>query len=1580
MSAYKVISAVKGYKEATNLIKVLSVLNNAFPNLSSAITDVKNAFVGSGGGLKGALSATKSSALGLWSLIKAHPFATVATAITVASVALQMYRKSQEKYQESLRETISTADENIQKYTDEKNSLLSLQSRLEDAKNDKAKLLSIQDELNKAIGETPGLVQNEGNAYDKASAKIQARIKELDELAKKEAQNKINAQKEIFRTNTTPYKLGTDNLANVGLDIDIQDAVDELNRLKAERQKLIDIGAKEDSIGITDYDKKIARYTQILQGKVKEAKEVFADYIDTEFNDDISKSYANKYIDTLIFGGEDDLDNIQGKIDEIKPKIEQFNDLKNKLLDLQVDGKNTDEIATEIQGLIDEIKKASPEVAELMLTSLNSLVPSDETVNAGIEKIKEAFKKAFGKEEQSTFNNWINTLSDEDKEIIYKISCETDTAKYSLKEWQDVLNGYKVNVDEAKEQYYGILEEIQEKNVDVNKTVFGNIDTNNRQILKWNDANLEKYKNALMSWYSDETTWKEISDEMRNSISTVFGASTEFDGIDIAFSPILQTENGAELLDSDTVNNYIRSLIDMAGEGWTNEDLLRLDAEGLEIDGKKIKGLIADIGEEAKKTSEIMHYVGKDGALNLAYNDYYKTLANNVKNNLDTLWNSEDFNESKTSLIEMADTVEGISPKKIKELAEESEELAEILKLDGMNAEFLANIFQYMATGNDGLSLITEDALKLNEALSGMTEAFDSVSDAKNRYDELMSANEKDTNFKSMAEAFEVLNQQFVEGKTNSNAFWAAAEYLFGSEQIALWGDDLDAIYNAMSKNVSIFKDADSAGFGFLDRLYAMSEAGQVLDDAGNVIAEISKLSDGSYDIDIDYENIDKIADSMDLSRDAVLSCLEAISMFGDIDFYDIEEVAKVIEEIGIATEISGEKAVNVDKLIEHLVNLGKSNKEIVDIVEDLEELDNITLISADMEVNDLIGSLETLGMVAKDGTTIEIEYTALTDLMKEIGFTKEQAETLITKLGEVDGIQFTNQLGSGSGGVTDVQGVLDHINTMDFSSAESEVDTVTSAVQGLTDTLNVLNGKSISVTIDVVGSAKQAVSDIKGLLGFAKGTDNAPEGAALVGEEGEELVQSGNRAYLVGTNGAEIVNLKQGDRVYTASETKKIKSSGKRLIGSIPAFNGGGTYGTISKNTYKSVLPDNSPSKSSNKSSSSSKSSSKSSEKEEKEPQIFDWIEIALSRIQRAIDNLSKKAESTFKKLSTRLSATNKEISKVNEEINLQQKAADRYMKEANNVGLSEGLKEKVRIGSIQISEYDEDTQKLIKDYQEWYEKALDCEDAIDDLHESLASLYEDNFNNVKDDFENQLELAEHLTNQYETGIDMLEAKGYLESTKYYAALQDVTKGEISILNKELASLEKSFSDAMNSGEIERYSESWYSMQSSINGVKEELAEANVELAEYAKTMREIEWGYFAYTQERISQLTQETDFLIDLMSNSDLHTDKGQLTDEGMATMGLHGQNYNTYMAQADMYAQEILEIDKELAKDPYNTELIEYREELLGLQQDSILAAEDEKQAIVALVEEGINLELQAMQDLIDKYTESLDTAKD
>jgi peptidoglycan hydrolase CwlO-like protein len=48
-----------------------------------------------------------------------------------------------------------------------------------------------------------------------------------------------------------------------------------------------------------------------------------------------------------------------------------------------------------------------------------------------------------------------------------------------------------------------------------------------------------------------------------------------------------------------------------------------LDARGIEIDGQKIKGIIADVGDTAAETAENMHYVGSGGALAFAENEQF---------------------------------------------------------------------------------------------------------------------------------------------------------------------------------------------------------------------------------------------------------------------------------------------------------------------------------------------------------------------------------------------------------------------------------------------------------------------------------------------------------------------------------------------------------------------------------------------------------------------------------------------------------------------------------------------------------------------------------------------------------------------------------------------------------------------------------------------------------------------------------------------------------------------------------------------------------------------------------------------
>lgn len=145
--------------------------------------------------------------------------------------------------------------------------------------------------------------------------------------------------------------------------------------------------------------------------------------------------------------------------------------------------------------------------------------------------------------------------------------------------------------------------------LDPNQTTFGNIDLNdiNRNI-EWTTSNILKYQAALESWGG--SAWDYLG-----SHSTVDGMSDNIDGVEIAFTPIFTHDGQSEYLDKDTVYKYLHQIVKNANGDTSLENLLKLDAEGIEIDGKKIQGIIADVGETARKTGESMHYLGVDGAV-----------------------------------------------------------------------------------------------------------------------------------------------------------------------------------------------------------------------------------------------------------------------------------------------------------------------------------------------------------------------------------------------------------------------------------------------------------------------------------------------------------------------------------------------------------------------------------------------------------------------------------------------------------------------------------------------------------------------------------------------------------------------------------------------------------------------------------------------------------------------------------------------------------------------------------------------------------------------------------------------------
>lgn len=525
--------------------------------------------------------------------------------------------------------------------------------------------------------------------------------------------------------------------------------------------------------------------------------------------------------------------------------------------------------------------------------------------------------------------------------------------------------------------------------------------------------------------------------------------------------------------------------------------------------------------------------------------------------------------------------------------------------------------------------------------------------------------------------------------------------------------------------------------------------------------------------------------------------------------------------------------------------------------------------------------------------------------------------------------------------------------------------------------------------------------------IGLAGGTDDAKGGETLVGELGRELVVRDDRFQTVGDNGAELVNLKPGDIVFNHEDTEKILNGKSGARGT--ALANGTISGPAKAYVSKDILIGGS-SKTSiigpvvaaitgiGQSLKDRLAELRKKSDQEKKPnngggggggtpaaqdeklEKVDWIERAIKKIEREIDKLKKTATSTFKSLGSKMTAASNEIAKITEEIELQGKAAERYRQEAESVELDEGLKQKVRDGTIDIQDYNEETRKLIDDYKKWIDKSYECEDALTDLHDALATVYEDNFNAIKSDFDNQLGFIEHDAKAIEHNIDMLEAKGYMSSTRYYEQMQQNNRKTLDTLNAEMAALEQSLADAVSSGEIEEGSEAWYSMKNAVNETQEKIDDTNLSMQEIANTIRQIQWDYFDFGSQKISALADEAEFLINLMSGSELFDKQGKVSDTGLASMGLHGERYNVFMADADRYAEEIKKLDEEIANDPHNTTLLERRQELIDAQRESILTANDEKTAIRDLVKQGIDLELQAMQDLIDKYSESLDAAKD
>lgn len=218
--------------------------------------------------------------------------------------------------------------------------------------------------------------------------------------------------------------------------------------------------------------------------------------------------------------------------------------------------------------------------------------------------------------------------------------------------------------------------------------------------------------------------------------------------------------------------------------------------------------------------------------------------------------------------------------------------------------------------------------------------------------------------------------------------------------------------------------------------------------------------------------------------------------------------------------------------------------------------------------------------------------------------------------------------------------------------------------------------------------------------------------GLSLVGELGQEILVRGSEFHTIGDNGAEFIQTRPNDIIFNHKQTEALLKNGYvtsrgKMIGGNANVNGSAySSGSGSFNAGNSGSKANSGSSSKKSSSNNSaEKASKSAEKAaDKFEEIVDSIEILLDRMDRSLQKLTDSIETYSYDLSKQSSVSDQAMNQIRNNLTTLQQAYNRYIKEANSVGLSDAWKKRVQNGAIDITTItDENLADKISDYEQW-------------------------------------------------------------------------------------------------------------------------------------------------------------------------------------------------------------------------------------------------------------------------------------
>ena len=560
------------------------------------------------------------------------------------------------------------------------------------------------------------------------------------------------------------------------------------------------------------------------------------------------------------------------------------------------------------------------------------------------------------------------------------------------------------------------------------------------------------------------------------------------------------------------------------------------------------------------------------------------------------------------------------------------------------------------------------------------------------------------------------------------------------------------------------------------------------------------------------------------------------------------------------------------------------------------------------------------------------------------------------------------NAIVSGTADVKEMGSAIGGVNSKDVSitastSGVGEVSILANAIAGVqSKSVTISVGASVSgVAQQFLGKAGFGVNGTAHFGGTAYSTGNwgvRKNETALLGEVGSELVVNPKTGTWHTVDRASFENLPKGAIVFNHKQTEELFKNGYvtsggghgRVVGSL--LNG-------TAHASGTALAEGSDTKNND----------------------VDFISIRLKRLADALDRLTNTAE-LYENFEEKNLDMQKAIAKAYEGVNENLSAYNAYMAKANSVGLDESYASKVRNGSMDIENIeDDDLRTKITDYQKWYEAAEAVQDTIISLKKQVKELAKQKFDNITKSYDSFLSLVNAIHDKYSAMNDLFEEMEGRQSIEYLQEMGGQNNSAIARLRGQISELLTELHEQETTTALP-WSEAWVEAQAKINETKKALYEARLELQEVNNEIRKTNWVDYNNLTAQLEAYGDEVDTVYNLIGDlNSFESANAAITQNGISKLGVLTSSLKNARQQVANYETAYEALNKELQLGVINEQ--EYQDELLDLQKSQRGAVESVKKykdEIVSLIKDGINAETEAFQKLIEARKKDLSKQKE